>query len=290
VLFESLASNLVAGDTNGSYDVFIKDLSTNEVKLVSGTSAGVAGNSVSDATAISADGRYVLFESSASNLVAIDSNSSLANVYIATNPFNSFASGTDTVQSSVTFTLPDSVENLVLTGTSNIDATGNALNNSLTGNSGANVLTGSGGADVFDYSQMLTWAAGGMDVVADFANGTTGGPGNSAALSNATSVATLNGDALLLNYAALAGLVGASMGSFAHPAAGQYSTLGSGDLVNGTAANAAHAQFLYNASTGVLSFDADGTGTAVAIDVAILGSADAHPVALTPAELVIFGG
>jgi hypothetical protein len=238
---------------------------------------------------MSADGSQVLFNSSASNLVANDTNGTY-DVYVATNPLISSVGGIDTVQSSVTFTLPDSVENLVLTGTSNIDATGNALNNTLTGNSGANVLIGGGGADVFDYTQVLTWASAGMDVVADFANGTTGGPGNSAALSNATSLASINGDALLVNYVALSGLVGASMGSFAHPAAGQYSTLGADDLINGTAANAAHAQFLYDASTGVLSFDADGTGTAVAIDVATLGSAGAHPVSLTPTELVIFGG
>jgi Ca2+-binding RTX toxin-like protein len=55
--------------------------------------------------------------------------------------------GTDSVQSSITFTLPANVENLVLTGTSAINGTGNTLNNSLTGNSAANVLDGGTGAD-----------------------------------------------------------------------------------------------------------------------------------------------
>lgn len=55
--------------------------------------------------------------------------------------------GTDTVQSSVTFTLPNNVENLVLTGTSAINGTGNALDNSLTGNTAANILNGGAGAD-----------------------------------------------------------------------------------------------------------------------------------------------
>ncbi len=55
--------------------------------------------------------------------------------------------GTDTVQSAITFTLPNNVENLVLTGTSAINATGNALNNSLTGNTAANTLNGGAGAD-----------------------------------------------------------------------------------------------------------------------------------------------
>jgi Ca2+-binding RTX toxin-like protein len=55
--------------------------------------------------------------------------------------------GIDTIQNSVTFTLPANVENLTLTGTSSINATGNDLSNTLTGNSGANTLNGGLGAD-----------------------------------------------------------------------------------------------------------------------------------------------
>lgn len=55
--------------------------------------------------------------------------------------------GTDTVRSSVTLTLANNVENLVLTGTSAINGTGNTLNNTLTGNSAANTLSGGTGAD-----------------------------------------------------------------------------------------------------------------------------------------------
>lgn len=55
--------------------------------------------------------------------------------------------GTDLVQSSVTYTLSTNVENLTLTGTTAINATGNALNNTLTGNTGANILDGGAGAD-----------------------------------------------------------------------------------------------------------------------------------------------
>ena len=56
--------------------------------------------------------------------------------------------GTDSVYSSVTFTLGDYVERLFLTGTAALDGTGNALSNRIYGNAGDNVLTGLGGSDL----------------------------------------------------------------------------------------------------------------------------------------------
>jgi len=55
--------------------------------------------------------------------------------------------GTDTILTSVSYALSDNVENLTLTGTADLHATGNALNNILIGNGGANVLDGGAGAD-----------------------------------------------------------------------------------------------------------------------------------------------
>jgi Ca2+-binding RTX toxin-like protein len=55
--------------------------------------------------------------------------------------------GTDTVNATANYTLSDNVENLVLEGTGNFAATGNALANHLTGNAGNNVLDGGAGAD-----------------------------------------------------------------------------------------------------------------------------------------------
>ena len=58
--------------------------------------------------------------------------------------------GIDSVQSSVGFTLPDNVENLSLTGTSAINASGNSLNNNLTGNKKNNQIFGDAGNDLID--------------------------------------------------------------------------------------------------------------------------------------------
>ena len=58
--------------------------------------------------------------------------------------------GKDLVQSSITYTLTDNVENLTLTGTADIDGTGNELDNIINGNTGANVLDGKAGNDTLN--------------------------------------------------------------------------------------------------------------------------------------------
>ena len=74
VAFASQATNLVAGDTNGFNDIFVRDLQTGATTRVSVSSIGEQANSVSHGPDISADGRYVVFYSSASNLVSADHN------------------------------------------------------------------------------------------------------------------------------------------------------------------------------------------------------------------------
>jgi Tol biopolymer transport system component len=74
VVFASDATNLVAGDTNGSTDVFVHDLQTGATTRMSVDSTGAQGNSSSTSPAISADGRYVVFQSGSTNLAANDTN------------------------------------------------------------------------------------------------------------------------------------------------------------------------------------------------------------------------
>jgi Tol biopolymer transport system component len=81
IAYASDADNLVAGDTNGYRDVFVRDMATGNSILVSGDVAGVSGNGASFEPAISADGRYIAFTSSATNLVADDTNK-LADIFV----------------------------------------------------------------------------------------------------------------------------------------------------------------------------------------------------------------
>jgi Tol biopolymer transport system component len=74
VAFQSFASNLVSGDTNNTLDVFVHDRQTGQTTRVSVASNGTQGNGLSAHPSLSANGRYVAFASSASNLVSGDTN------------------------------------------------------------------------------------------------------------------------------------------------------------------------------------------------------------------------
>jgi Tol biopolymer transport system component len=74
VAFDSWATNLVAGDTNSTRDVFVRDRQNGVTVRASVSSAGVQGIYQSDSASISLDGRWVAFESSATNLVSGDTN------------------------------------------------------------------------------------------------------------------------------------------------------------------------------------------------------------------------
>ena len=81
VAFHSRADNLVAGDTNGVSDIFVHDRTSRSLQRVSIASDGAQANNFSLSPGISGDGRYVAFESYASNLVSDDTNST-ADIFV----------------------------------------------------------------------------------------------------------------------------------------------------------------------------------------------------------------
>lgn len=82
VAFVSYASNLVAGDTNATYDIFLHNTRSGKTTRVSVNDTGVGGNGSSANPTMSADGRYIAFDSVADNLVAGDTNGSNNDVFI----------------------------------------------------------------------------------------------------------------------------------------------------------------------------------------------------------------
>jgi hypothetical protein len=102
-------------------------------------------------------------------------------VFIVDNPgdevFENWLEGTDTVQSSVNFTIDPNVENLILTGNAALTGTGNELANQIIGNKadnilsglgGPDVLTGGDGNDVFRYLSIEDSSATSPDFISDF--------------------------------------------------------------------------------------------------------------------------
>lgn len=168
------------------------------------------------------------------------------------------SAGTDTVQSSVTFTLGSTLENLVLTGSAKIHGTGNTLANSLTGNAEANslngllgndTLTGGNGADDFIFSTTL--GSTNIDRITDF---------NAAA------------DTIRLENAVFTGL-----------AAGTLSGAAFVRNTSGTAADASD-RIIYETDTGKLYFDRDGTGATAKVHFATVGT----NLTMTSADFVVF--
>ncbi|MDZ4761724.1 MAG: Ig-like domain-containing protein [Alphaproteobacteria bacterium] len=269
VTFSSNASNLVAGDTNNTTDIYRKDLQTGAIVRVSSDASGAQGNNTSSGSAISSDGRYVTFYSSASNLVAGDTNN-LADIFrkdLQTGAITRVSTDAAGVQGNnislqpaisadgryVTFR--SDASNLVAGDTNAPDifvvdlpppqgdlpdiATGASSADRIVAYAGPQILTGGAGADSFIFA---TPAAGG-DTITDFA------PGSDRIEVSASGF----GGGL-----AAGPLPGSSLVSGAAPAA----TLASG-------------QFLYNTGSGQLSWDADGTGGGAAVLLAALSGAPA---------------
>ena len=143
--------------------------------------------------------------------------------------------GTDTVQSSISFSLVNSArvlgafENLTLTGTGNINATGNSANNTLTGNTGNNVLNGGAGNDV------LIGGAGADTFLFN------------TALSAATNVDTIDDFSVPADTIRLEDAIFAALGATG--------TLAAAAFHIGAAAADASDRIIYNSVTGALTYD-----------------------------------
>lgn len=193
--------------------------------------------------------------------------------------------GTDLVNASVSFDLGsifffpgmDTIENLTLTGSANIDGMGNQLANKITGNAGDNVLSGNGGKD------NLSGGAGNDTLIGGFgADILTGGLDSdrfefnflSASIDKDTVKDFVSGtDTIALSVAAFGGLAGYGLGA-----------LDPGELAFGTRATTAAQHLIYNPATGALLYDADGLGGVAAITLALLTG---HPP-LAESDIILF--
>lgn len=105
--------------------------------------------------------------------------------------------GMDTVRAGASFTLPDAVEALELTGSGHISGTGNAADNRILGNAGNNLLAGLGGADLLDGGVGLdtaSYLASALGVAVSLASGV--GAGGDAAGDTLLGIENLTGSAL----------------------------------------------------------------------------------------------
>ncbi|MCF2146476.1 proprotein convertase P-domain-containing protein [Desmonostoc muscorum LEGE 12446] len=181
--------------------------------------------------------------------------------------------GTDTVQSSISYTLGANLENLTLTGTAAINGTGNSLNNVITGNSGNNTLNGGSGVDT------LLGGNGNDILIGGTGNDTlTGGAGSDRFTFNSRSEGTdritdfrVVDDTIVVSAAGFGGglVAGAAI------AASRFAI--------GSTATTSSQRFMYDRSTGALFFDQDGTGAIAKIQFATLNTA----LALTNADIFV---
>ncbi|MGN7737061.1 cadherin domain-containing protein, partial [Ensifer sp. 22564] len=111
------------------------------------TLSGLAGNDLLDGGA----GKDTLVGGTGNDTFVVDNTGDV----VSENPNE----GVDTIRSSITYTLGAYVENLQLTGSTNINGTGNELDNVIVGNSGNNALFGMAGADVLDGQEGIDTAS-----------------------------------------------------------------------------------------------------------------------------------
>ena len=189
--------------------------------------------------------------------------------------------GTDTVYASVTYVIDANVENLVMLGTADLNATGNDLTNTITGNAGNNLIDGGLGKDFLlgnDGNDTLIGGVGndslqggaGDDVLIGGAgvDELTGGAGADRFVFDSLTVTAdrdtikdfAHGvDKLVFSESAFAAFAGTPVGD-----------LPSNMFVAGSQALTADQHVIWNAATGALFYDADGAGGAAQVQIAVL--------------------
>ena len=164
--------------------------------------------------------------------------------------------GVDSVQSTVSYTLAGYVENLILTGSHVIDATGNTGANVLVGNSAANTIEGLAGTDTIDGGAGNDRISGGTGI-----DTLTGGLGADTFVFDALLSASSNVDTIT-DFSAASDSIYLSNTVFKALPEG---TLASAAFFAGTAAHDADDRVIYDATTGNIFYDADGNGGGAAI-------------------------
>lgn len=170
--------------------------------------------------------------------------------------------GTDNVISNATYTLSANVENLTLTGAKAINGTGNGQANSITGNSASNQLSGGAGNDILNGSfgaDILTGGAG-----ADVFRFNTRWQADTITDYNVTE------DTVQLENSVFTALT-------------TVGTLAAGQFRVGTQALDANDFIIYNNTTGVLIYDANGNGAGGQMQIALIGTG----LNMTNADIVV---
>ncbi len=170
--------------------------------------------------------------------------------------------GTDTVNSSVTYTLPANVENLTLTGASPINGTGNGLINTITGNAANNQLNGGAGNDTINGGIGIDSLTGGIGN--DIFRFTTTGQ-----IDTVTDYNVAN-DTIQLENAIFTKLTTTG-------------TLAAAQFRIGAQAADSNDFIVYNNITGALSYDANGNGVGAMVTIAMIGVG----LNMTNAEIVV---
>ena len=174
--------------------------------------------------------------------------------------------GIDEVQTSISYTLGNDIENLTIAGKGSHDGTGNVLANIITGNGAANTLRGQGGDDTLSGGLGIDTLLGGAgtDILSGGAGNDimTGGTGEDGFRFDTALNAATNVDAIT-DFVVADDTIHLSRTMFTGIASN--GTLASGAFHLGTVAGDAGDRILYDAATGNIFYDADGAGGAAQI-------------------------